>query len=175
MRKRRKNPFNATKPAEWATMSKSLRKAWNRRHWRSEQWKADLALKKEATRLRHRQEKGDRWSERVAGGIESLVEIVRGNPRWRRGGMLRTNRYRSGRRERSRRSNPLRKGRSRAVISANIREMIRHGHPQRQAVAAALSTARRSNPVLMNPWKHGDMWSHNPLSNPHRRSRRSRR
>jgi hypothetical protein len=36
---------------------------------------------------------------------------------------------------------PLRKGSSRAVISENIREMVAAGHPQRQAVAAALRTA----------------------------------
>lgn len=39
---------------------------------------------------------------------------------------------------------PLKRGASRQVISNNIREMIRAGHPQRQAVAAALSNARRS-------------------------------
>ena len=39
---------------------------------------------------------------------------------------------------------PLQKGRSRAIISANIREMIKSGHPQKVAVAAALSTARKS-------------------------------
>ena len=39
---------------------------------------------------------------------------------------------------------PLSKGKSRAVISQNIREMIAAGHPQDQAVAAALSTARKS-------------------------------
>lgn len=38
---------------------------------------------------------------------------------------------------------PLKSGRSRAVIASNIREMVRAGHPRRQAVAAALSTARR--------------------------------
>jgi hypothetical protein len=36
---------------------------------------------------------------------------------------------------------PLRKGKSKAVISSNIREMVDSGHPQRQAVAAALRTA----------------------------------
>jgi hypothetical protein len=39
---------------------------------------------------------------------------------------------------------PLKKGKSKKVISSNIREMIRAGHPQKQAVAAALSTARKS-------------------------------
>jgi hypothetical protein len=156
-RSRSMNPFNATRPAEWATMSKSHRKAWNRRHWRSEQWKADLALKKEATRLRHRHERADRWNDRVSGGIESVVGLIRGNPRWRRNSMIRTNRYRSGRSKRAR-SNPLRPGHSRAIVSANIREMIRHGHPQRQAVAAALSNARR-----------------HPRSSSHRPQRRHRR
>jgi len=37
---------------------------------------------------------------------------------------------------------PLKPGKSRAVISSNIREMVAAGHPQRQAVAAALSKAR---------------------------------
>ena len=39
---------------------------------------------------------------------------------------------------------PLKKGSSRQVISSNIREMMKAGHPQKQAVAAALDTARRS-------------------------------
>ena len=39
---------------------------------------------------------------------------------------------------------PLAKGTSKAVISKNIREMVAAGHPQKQAVAAALDTARRS-------------------------------
>ena len=36
---------------------------------------------------------------------------------------------------------PLKRGNSRATISQNIREMVSAGHPQRQAVAAALHTA----------------------------------
>ena len=38
---------------------------------------------------------------------------------------------------------PLQRGRSPKVISSNIREMIRAGHPQDQAIAAALNTARK--------------------------------
>lgn len=39
---------------------------------------------------------------------------------------------------------PLKSGSSKKVISQNIREMIHSGHPQKQAVAAALNNARRS-------------------------------
>jgi hypothetical protein len=39
---------------------------------------------------------------------------------------------------------PLKKGTSRKVISSNIREMIKSGHKQSQAVAAALNQARES-------------------------------
>ena len=39
---------------------------------------------------------------------------------------------------------PLKKGKSKAVISSNIREMVHSGHPQNQAVAAALAQARKS-------------------------------
>lgn len=39
---------------------------------------------------------------------------------------------------------PLKKGKSQKTISANIREMIRSGHPQNQAVAASLNMARES-------------------------------
>lgn len=37
---------------------------------------------------------------------------------------------------------PLRKGKSQKVISENIREMIKAGYPQKQAVAASLHNAR---------------------------------
>jgi hypothetical protein len=39
---------------------------------------------------------------------------------------------------------PLTKGKSKKVISENISEMMHAGHPQRQAIAAALNQARKS-------------------------------
>ncbi len=39
---------------------------------------------------------------------------------------------------------PLRKGTSKGTISSNIRTEMHHGKPQKQAVAIALNTARRS-------------------------------
>lgn len=36
---------------------------------------------------------------------------------------------------------PLHKGHDKAVISKNIREMVKAGHPQKQAVAAAMRQA----------------------------------
>ncbi len=38
---------------------------------------------------------------------------------------------------------PLKKGKSRKVISENIRELMHSGREQKQAVAIALDTARR--------------------------------
>lgn len=39
---------------------------------------------------------------------------------------------------------PLKKGKSKKIISQNIREMVKSGHPQKQAIAASLDTARKS-------------------------------
>ena len=39
---------------------------------------------------------------------------------------------------------PLRKGRSRKAISANIRKLMHEGYPQRQAIAIAMDTAGKA-------------------------------
>jgi hypothetical protein len=39
---------------------------------------------------------------------------------------------------------PLKHGKSKKTISSNIRTEVEHGKPQKQAVAIALSEARRS-------------------------------
>ena len=39
---------------------------------------------------------------------------------------------------------PLAKGTSHKTVGKNIRKMIREGYPQKQAVAASLSSARKS-------------------------------
>jgi hypothetical protein len=39
---------------------------------------------------------------------------------------------------------PLKKGKSKKVVGENIREMVKSGHPQKQAVAASLRNAKES-------------------------------
>lgn len=48
---------------------------------------------------------------------------------------------------------PLKKGKSKKVISENISEMIKAGHPQNQAVAASLNIARKSGAKIKKPRK----------------------
>lgn len=44
---------------------------------------------------------------------------------------------------------PLKKGKSKKTISENIREMMHSGHPKKQAIAAALATARKSGAKIL--------------------------
>lgn len=48
---------------------------------------------------------------------------------------------------------PLKRGTSKKVISRNIKEMKHSGHPQKQAVAAALDEARESGAKIPKPRK----------------------
>lgn len=49
---------------------------------------------------------------------------------------------------------PLKSGSSKETVSHNIKEMVESGHPQKQAVAAALSEARKSGAKI--PKKKSD-------------------
>ncbi len=48
---------------------------------------------------------------------------------------------------------PLEKGRSKKVISANIKREVAAGRPQKQAVAIALNTARKNGAKIPSPKK----------------------
>lgn len=48
---------------------------------------------------------------------------------------------------------PLKPGNDPKTISENIREMVHAGHPQKQAVAAALNNARRTSKMLKKKTK----------------------
>jgi len=55
---------------------------------------------------------------------------------------------------------PLKEGSSREVVGSNIRTEIAHGKPQKQAVAIALSEARRTGdgpPKPKRPTNYGAM------------------
>lgn len=49
---------------------------------------------------------------------------------------------------------PLAKGKGKKVISKNISEMVKAGHPRKQSIAAALNQARKSGASIPKPAKH---------------------
>ena len=60
---------------------------------------------------------------------------------------------------------PLHKGKSKAVISSNISELVRSGRPQKQAVAIALDTARKAMERGGSPHRDPKVF-HGPLKAP---------
>lgn len=73
--------------------------------------------------------------------------------------------YSMGKKER--RTMPLLKGKSKAVIGENISEMEASGHEPKQAIAASLNEARESGAKI--PKKH-----HSKVSHPHHRHKEYR-
>ncbi len=50
---------------------------------------------------------------------------------------------------------PLKKGKSKKIISQNIRTEMRHGKPQDQAIAIAMRKANMPSKKMMKPRKRG--------------------
>lgn len=74
-RSTRSNPWNQPKPAEWDTMSKKLRKAWNRTHWRPHEYMVEVPLKRYATRKANQKDGGaGRGMLKLAAKIERMRE-----------------------------------------------------------------------------------------------------
>ena len=51
---------------------------------------------------------------------------------------------------------PLKKGHSQAVVGHNIKELVKAGHPQKQAVAISLSNARKYKKMAEGGYVEGD-------------------
>jgi len=52
---------------------------------------------------------------------------------------------------------PLSKGKSKAAFQHNVREMVKAGHPVKQALAAAYSVQRKSHDKAKHHAKHSKM------------------
>jgi hypothetical protein len=64
-------------------------------------------------------------------------------------------------------TNPLRHGRSRTTVSANIRKLIHEGYPQKQAVAIALNVAGLSRKNPNRSWRRSRPFSSRSRSRKH--------